>query len=165
MRMQRPPALCCSYFATLQFSQETCSIFSQSGAAVSVNSSCTFSWATYLLWMSASLHRPTGPAEDHLLQWLHGPDVLCPFFWCHWDLHLGGHGLWPICSHLQTPSLYGHHEQTGVLCPCNGLNSRSIYPFNHASIDYYWTSLLWPQLDRPLFLWCFPLAEAGLHGY
>ena len=54
MRMQMLPALSCSHNAISQYSQETCSFISPSGAATTVSSLCTFSPAICPSWMSAS---------------------------------------------------------------------------------------------------------------
>ena len=44
------------------------------------------------------------------------------YIWCSYAHFFGTTEMfiWLLCCHLQTSSLHGHHEQTGVLCPCNG---------------------------------------------
>lgn len=59
-------------------------------------------------------HRPTCQEQNHLPWGLSGSDILLPLPWCYWDLPSHGDGLWPLCGHVQTPSLNNHYEEAYV---------------------------------------------------
>ena len=105
---------------------------------------------------------PGCPGHNHLLSWLCHADVFLLLLWGFWMLPPGHHGLWPLCSHLQSLALPSHHEpkdtrQTGS-CLLVSRHSHG-YCADHVALQL---SILWHQQGEPLLLWQPSCAEAGL---
>ena len=82
-----------------------------------------------------------------------------------WGLHPHRDGLWLLCGHQQTSPRRHHHEQAKT-----SLNSHSVVCRGTSSFSWSLSScdcftFLWPQWNRPLFLWCISFVETSLHWY
>ena len=100
-----------------------------------------------------------------LLQCLHDTALHWTFLGSFRDCPPYGHGLWPLCGHLQTPALCDHHGSPHMLPPGGGLLDSGFSPLNWTDPSHFQAPVLWSQHNGSLHVWYIPLDTTCLHWH